>query len=128
MAFKKGVPRLPNAGRRLGTPNKRTTQIRAMLHGAARRIGGINRLVEWIKEDPHNERVFWAHMYMKMLPVRIDGEGPHGEIEMTLKIAPEELRRRLEERGLPKFVFGDDKPILELTVNKSKGGQGNGGA
>jgi hypothetical protein len=101
MKFKAGEPRPPNAGRRAGTPNKRTVEVRSVLEAAAREIGGLERLVAWIKEDRQNERDFWVCMYMKLLPVQVQGSGEHGEIELSVKIPREELARKLEEHGLP---------------------------
>jgi hypothetical protein len=38
---------------------------------AAEGLGGVDRLVEWAKEDPANERAFWATIYPKLIPVQI---------------------------------------------------------
>jgi hypothetical protein len=55
------------------------------------------------------------------------GQGPRGEVELHMKIAPEELDKRLEEHGLPRFVFAGDRPLLELQANKPNG-KGSGGS
>jgi hypothetical protein len=108
--FQKGQPKL--AGRRAGTPNRRTVEVRRVIHAVAKRLGGEDRLYEWVMESPENERVFWSSMYIKLLPVRIQGTGERGEIELSVthKIERDELSKRLEERGLPVTVFGVDKP------------------
>ncbi|MFA5500864.1 MAG: hypothetical protein WC404_07265 [Candidatus Omnitrophota bacterium] len=49
-AFKKGHPKLPNAGRKKGTPNKFTTLKNAFLN-AFQRIGGEDALYEWLTPD-----------------------------------------------------------------------------
>jgi hypothetical protein len=37
-----------------------------------------------------------------------------GELDMAIQINPSELADKLKERGLPEFVFGIDKPTLEI--------------
>lgn len=41
---------------------------------AAEMLGGADRLVEWAKEDPLNERVFWSSVYPKLLPLTLSGD------------------------------------------------------
>jgi hypothetical protein len=104
--FKKGEPRPENAGRRAGTPNKQTAHVRAALEMAAERIGGVERLAEWIKEAPENEYAFWTQMCMKLLPVQVRSAGENRA--PVVQIRKEDIARKLEERGLPPFVFGAD--------------------
>src|SRR4051812_33451312 len=99
-------------GREKGTPNKRTVEVRPVIQAAAREIGGAERLVAWIKESPQNESLFWTTMFTRLLPVRVEGSGAGGEIEVNVKLTQEELSRRLAERGLPLTVFGVEKPVL----------------
>lgn len=75
--FKKGDPKPANSGRRAGTPNKVTATIREIFEGAVNDMGGRQRLVEWAKAAPENERVFWQ-LATKLLPHQITGadEGP----------------------------------------------------
>ena len=82
-----------------------------MIEGAARALGGMERLIAWIGEAPENEFVFWSSMYMKLMPVQLRTAG---EVEVTVekKLTIEQLREKLVERGLPPFVFGDDAPVL----------------
>jgi hypothetical protein len=113
--FKKGERRV---GRVKGVPNKRTKEVAEVLETAASNIGGVNRLVEWVKERPENEYAFWTSMYMRLLPVQVAGQGPRGAIELNVTIDADELGKRLEERGLPSVVFGADKPVLELEAQQ----------
>src|SRR4051812_33719121 len=112
MTFHKGDPKPQTSGRRAGMRNRRTVEIRGVIQAVAREIGGAERLVAWIKEDALNERLFWSTMYIRLLPVRVQGTGEHGEIELDVKIKQEDLAKRLEARGLPTSVFGTDKPTL----------------
>jgi len=90
-----------------------------MFAKAAEGIGGLDRLIAWIKESPQNEFAFWTTVYPRLLPLHIRGPGPQGEL--TVEIKSDELSRRLEERGLPVTIFGRDAPVLELQANKDGG-------
>ena len=68
-------PGTPKTGGRLkGTPNKVTTLAKDAIAAAAERLGGINRLVEWVRTDPANERIFWSTIYTKLLPLQVSGD------------------------------------------------------
>jgi hypothetical protein len=108
-------------GRKVGALNKHTTEIRWAIGEVARRVGGVDRLVAWVMESPENGRAFWTGIWPRLLPVRVEGSGERDEIELSAKIKPEELERRLEERGLPTFVFGIDKPTLEIEPRRIEG-------
>jgi hypothetical protein len=68
--FKKGERRV---GRVKGVPNKRTKEVAEVLETAASKIGGVSRLVEWIKERPENEYAFWTSMARAGLRLRRAG-------------------------------------------------------
>ena len=61
-------------GRQKGTLNKQTALAKDAINMAAERIGGVERLVAWIEEDPQNERVFWSSIYPKLIPVALSGD------------------------------------------------------
>lgn len=58
-------------GRVKGTPNKTTAMVKDAIALAAEQLGGTDRLVEWVKEDPLNERAFWKDIYPKLLPLQV---------------------------------------------------------
>jgi hypothetical protein len=62
-------------GRRKGTPNRVTSLVREAIESAAEELGGATRLAAWAKEDPSNERAFWASIYPKLLPMQVTGSG-----------------------------------------------------
>lgn len=68
-------------GRKKGTPNKSTTIAKDAIALAAEGLGGTQRLIEWAKEDPSNEKVFWGTIYPKLLPLQVNGEI---EVETTI--------------------------------------------
>lgn len=70
-SFKKGN-KMPGQGKR--GPNKTTVAAKESIALAAEGLGGTNRLIKWCKEDPLNERAFWASIYPKLLPLQISGE------------------------------------------------------
>jgi hypothetical protein len=76
------------AGRPKGVKNKTTLQVKEAISFAAAGLGGAERLVEWAKEDPQNERVFWAQIYPKLLPLEISGNNG-GPIEAVIRWASE---------------------------------------
>jgi len=72
-AFKKGEKK-PGQGRPLGAVNKTTMAAKEAIALAAEGLGGTARLVAWAKEDPLNERAFWATIYPKLIPVTLAGD------------------------------------------------------
>ena len=56
-------------------PNKTTQSAKDAIAMAAASLGGAQRLTDWAKEDPANERVFWGTIYPKLLPLQVTGEG-----------------------------------------------------
>lgn len=71
-SFVKGQKK-PNQGKR--GPDKTTRAAKEVIAMAADRLGGVDRLVAWAKEDKANERVFWGSVYPRLLPVQVSGEG-----------------------------------------------------
>lgn len=49
--------------------NKVQKAAKEAIEEAAEGIGGTARLIEWIKEDPKNESIFWGTVYPKLLPL-----------------------------------------------------------
>ena len=62
-------------GRPKGSANKTTQAAKDAIAQAAEELGGADRLVAWVKEDPANEKVFWGTIYPKLLPLQLTGEG-----------------------------------------------------
>ncbi len=62
-------------GRKKGTPNKTTRAVKDAIAFAADELGGAERLTEWAREAPENERAFWTTIYPKLLPLQLSGEG-----------------------------------------------------
>lgn len=76
---KSNLPPGPGPGRPKGVPNKITQSAKDAIAQAAAELGGAARLVEWVKEDTGNERVFWGTIYPKLLPLQVNGAGENGE-------------------------------------------------
>lgn len=64
----------PGPGRPKGVPNKLTSLAKSVIAEAADRLGGADRLVEWARESPSNERVFWGTIYPKLLPLQLNAD------------------------------------------------------
>lgn len=65
----------PGPGRPRGSPNKVTKAAKDIIAEAADRLGGVERLVAWAKEDAQNERAYWSQIFPKLLPLQLSGEG-----------------------------------------------------
>ena len=61
-------------GRTKGTPNKIGKAAKDAIAEAAEKLGGVNRLVSWAKEDTQNEKAFWSQIYPKLLPLQLTGD------------------------------------------------------
>lgn len=61
-------------GRPKGSPNKINKAAKDAIAEAAESLGGAARLVNWVKEDPLNERAFWTQIYPKLIPVTLAGD------------------------------------------------------
>jgi hypothetical protein len=59
-------------GRPKGSPNKIQKAAKDAIAEAAEKLGGVDRLVAWAREDPANERAFWATVYPKLLPLTVN--------------------------------------------------------
>lgn len=64
----------PGPGRPKGLQNKTTQTAKEAIALAAERLGGVDRLVDWCKEDPQNEKAFWSSVYPKLLPLQLAGD------------------------------------------------------
>lgn len=71
-----GRPKPPAAGkgRPKGARNKNTVVALDAIAMAADKLGGVDRLVNWAKEDAQNERVFWGTIYPKLLPLQVNAD------------------------------------------------------
>lgn len=68
--FQKGQPRPANAGRKKGTENKVTSDIKAMIVGALAAKGGQAYLERQADENP----VAFMGLLGKVLPMQVTGE------------------------------------------------------
>jgi hypothetical protein len=72
-------------GRPKGSPNKLHKAAKDAIAAAAEGLGGHERLIAWAKEDPANERAFWATIYPKLIPVQIAGD-PESPLNHSLTV------------------------------------------
>ena len=79
------------AGRPKGTPNKLAKAAKDAIAEAAEKLGGVDRLVEWAKEAPENEKAFWATIYPKLIPVTLAGDKDNPvRVAMIQLVGPDE--------------------------------------
>ena len=81
--FKKGQK--PGPGRPKGVPNKVTIAAKEAIAMAAEKLGGVDRLVTWAKEDALNERAFWSSIYPKLIPVTLAGD-PNNPVGLCMRV------------------------------------------
>lgn len=83
--FVKGEKR-PGQGRPKGAVSKTTQSAKEAIAIAAEGLGGAGRMIEWAKEDPANERVFWGTIYPKLIPLQVAGD-PDNPIKHDMSIS-----------------------------------------
>lgn len=77
----KGIPK--TGGRQKGVPNKTTRSAKEAIAFAAAGLGGAERLMDWAKEDPDNEKAFWTSIYPKLLPLTVGGDPDSDPVKMS---------------------------------------------
>lgn len=60
-------------GRPKGSPNRVAKEAKEAIAEAAEGLGGSQRLMDWAKESPENEKVFWQTIYPKLVGVSVSG-------------------------------------------------------
>lgn len=75
-------------GRKKGTPNKLTTDVRQSIIDVADGLGGSARMLIWAQKDDMNERIFWSQIYPKVLPKEVKAEvvGAGGAVIPVLNV------------------------------------------
>ena len=61
-------------GRPKGSKNKIGAEAKQVIAEAAEGLGGAQRLLDWAKSAPENEKAFWATIYPKLLPLTVSGD------------------------------------------------------
>lgn len=74
MTFKKGDPRPANGGRKTGTPNVVTRDLRVMILNALERCGNE----DWLQELAETNSGAFAALLKGILPKPIEISGPEG--------------------------------------------------
>jgi hypothetical protein len=67
-------PGIVGRGRPKGSINKTSAAAKVVIAEAAARLGGVDRLVAWVRADKKNEHVFWTSIYTKLLPLQVNAE------------------------------------------------------
>ena len=55
-------------GRPQGSANKITNEAKRAILMAFDKLGGAQRLVDWVKADPANEAQYWTRIFPRLLP------------------------------------------------------------
>jgi len=99
----KGKPRPEKAGRKKGTPNKISKNIKENFEAVFEKLGGVDGFFKWASKNTHTQSAFYQ-MYSKMLPsnVGIDGSVKHeyrlsmADLKKSLKAYKESVKRDWE--------------------------------
>ena len=75
----------PGPGRPKGSKNRVGTEAKDVISQAAEKLGGVDRLIAWVKEAPENERFFWTTIYPKLLPLTVYGDDKHPLTVQTIE-------------------------------------------
>lgn len=75
------VTKIKTGGRKAGTPNKTTAEVKETLLAAFDGVGGLPALIEWGKANPTPFYQTWA----KLLPNEIKAELKVEKVPMTLE-------------------------------------------
>ena len=88
-------------GRPPGSRNRTTSAAKAIIEDAVEGLGGADRLLQWAKESPENERVFWSSIFPKLLPLQVTGKD-EGPLQVTHRavILPEKRVATMTVRAL----------------------------
>lgn len=73
---------LTNAGkgRKKGTPNKVTKEVKEVISEVFTKIGGINTFAAWARR----EKTEFYKMYAKLLPIQLQGAGVDGAFQVII--------------------------------------------
>ena len=83
MAHKKGTPKTKGSGRKKGTPNKVTGDVRAMIAEALDKAGGVEYLVaQALKENP----AAFLSLVRTITPTTIQGLDEDGSIIVNVNL------------------------------------------
>lgn len=80
------------AGRPKGSPNRTTKAAKEIIQYAATELGGGDRLLSWVQEDPANEKAFWTQIYPKLLPLTVGGDSEN-PLEVVTKVILEPMKK-----------------------------------
>jgi hypothetical protein len=87
-------------GRRAGTPNKMTAEVKEIVARCFEDIGGYEALVEWVKSSPARQGTFYTKMWMKLLPKNGRTEGQKEDHKDVVYKSVKEVRAAFADRGL----------------------------
>lgn len=80
MVQKKGDPKTPGSGRKKGSVNKSTREMREMYYEAFERAGGVEYLITQAEENP---RAFLA-MGQRLIPQAVEAKIEGALVELVL--------------------------------------------
>ena len=118
-SFKKGQR---SVGRRAGTPNKMTAEVKEVLARCFEDVGGYDAFVKWVESSPERLDTFYSKMWIKLLPMNIRPDiRPEGHKNVVYK-SYEELSIAFADRGISLNSILKLKQ-LDLKAERPKGAE-----
>ena len=106
MLFQKGMKK--TAGRKAGTPNVLTAQVKEAIEWVSQKIGGPERLATWVQADPENEKIFWRDIYTKLLPLQVNATHRSAMADMNHQELVEFIAKKANETGTSMKLIVDN--------------------
>src|SRR4051794_17009815 len=84
-------------GRKQGTPNRQTADVRAAILDAYEALGGVKGLTRWAKANP---TAFYTKLWVKLLMAELKAEERAGAADRRVVLVTEIVTERAEARGM----------------------------
>ena len=95
-------------GRKPGSLNKTTIQVKECLLWVADAIGGREALRDWVLADPENMKIYWRDMFTRMLPLEAAVTHHNALAEMNHQELVEFIARKANETGTSMKLIVDN--------------------
>lgn len=93
MAYPKGKKRPPSSGRKKGSLNKTTKNIKEAIEEVFYRLDGVKGLYDWVEKDDKNKEAFYTKMLIKLLPTTLAGDKENPLIPLDVSVPARESRK-----------------------------------
>lgn len=107
MTFRKGDPKPPDSGRKLGSQSKITTDVKDMVLTALSGVGGVDYLMDRARDQP---KAFLA-LVGRIIPTQITGANGSDLIPLQAEVDPHRIAS-----AILSIIQGARKPVVKEPV------------